>query len=177
MIFLKRITQLHQQVGVIISSTDAGGANRCRELAGLLQTELVVLDKRRYADNQAEVMNVIGDVSGKNVVLYDDICDTAGSLCHAGEALLKKGAKSVYAAITHAVLSGPAVERLAQSKFERIFFSDSIPMSDAAMKTIGDKLEIVSCADSIARVLRSTHNNESVQVQWKEMIDEVSENK
>ena len=162
---------------MIISSTDAGGANRCRELAGLLKTELVVLDKRRYADNEAEVMNVIGEVAGKNVVLYDDICDTAGSLCHAGEALLKKGAKSVYAAITHAVLSGPAVDRLAKSKFERIFFSDSIPISDEASKTIGAKLEIVSCAGAIARVLRSAHNNESVQSKWKEMINEVSENK
>ncbi|KAH0572820.1 Ribose-phosphate pyrophosphokinase [Spironucleus salmonicida] len=168
-IFISRLAELHKDLKFIVSSTDAGGACRCRELAQLLSTNLVILDKRRYADNQAEVMNVIGDVTGANVILYDDICDTAGSLVHAGDALLKAGANKIFAAITHPVLSGPAVERLMNSKFEKLFFSDSIPISEEKAQKLGKRLEIISCKDAVANVIKCIHEDISIGDYWNQV--------
>lgn len=124
------------------------------------KTDLVIIDKRRYADNQAEVMNVIGDVKDKVIVIYDDICDTAGSLCHAAEALIQFGATEVYGCVTHPVLSGPAVERIKNSKFTKIFFSDSIPISEDKVEYM-EKVEIISCADILANSIAYIHTERS----------------
>lgn len=110
-----------------------------------LKCDLVIVDKRRYADNKAEVMNVIGDVQDKVVVVYDDICDTAGSLCNAATALKQRGARLVYGCVTHPVLSGPAVERIKNSSFEKVLFSDSIPISPEKLQEM-QKVEVISCS-------------------------------
>lgn len=145
---------------MIISSCDAGGTSRCRELAMKLKCDLVIVDKRRYADNKAEVMNVIGDVQDKIVVVYDDICDTAGSLCNAAAALKARGAKLVFGCVTHPVLSGPAVERIRNSCFEKVLFSDSIPIPPEKLKEM-EKVEVVSCSQLLANSVAYIHVNES----------------
>lgn len=121
---------------------------------------MVIIDKRRYADNEAEVMNVIGNVKDQVVVIYDDICDTAGSLCHAAEALLNAGAVEVYGCVTHPVLSGPACQRIKDSKFTKVYFSDSIPISQEQLDMMG-KVEVISCALLLANSIAYIHVNES----------------
>lgn len=102
---MQHLVDIYKQNKFIICSPDAGGATRCRELAAVFNTDLVIIDKRRYADNKAEVMNVIGDVKDKNVVIYDDIVDTANSLCKAAAALKKNGALKIFGCVTHPVMS------------------------------------------------------------------------
>lgn len=163
LVFLERLAEIARTKKFIIASTDAGGTSRCRELAMKLQTDLAIIDKRRYADNEAEVMNVIGDVRGQIVVLYDDICDTAGSLCHAAEALFAHGALEVYGCVTHPVLSGPACQRIRDSKFTRVFLSDSIPVSKEQLDMMG-KVEIISCAGILANCIAYIHLDKSKNV-------------
>ena len=110
----------------IVVSPDSGGAQRARVIAKILKTNLAIIDKRRQKANESEVMNVIGDVNGRDCIIIDDLVDTAGSVCKASLALLEKGAKSVYCCATHGVLSGGAVENLNSSHFEEIIFSDTI---------------------------------------------------
>lgn len=111
---------------VTIVSPDVGGVVRARSLAGKLGADLAIVDKRREKANKSEVMNIIGDVAGRDCILFDDIVDTAGTLCNAAEALIGVGAKSVAAYVTHGVLSGPAIERIEQSKLSAMVVSDSI---------------------------------------------------
>ena len=100
---------------IVVVSPDHGGAVRAREFAKVLGTSIAIIDKRRPEPNKAEVMNIIGDIKGKTCIIVDDICDTAGTLTAAANALVANGAKEVYAACTHGLLSGPAVERIANS--------------------------------------------------------------
>lgn len=123
--------QNHFPKDVVIVSPDVGGVVRARSLAGKLGADLAIVDKRRERANQSEVMNIIGDVEGRDCILFDDIVDTAGTLCNAAEALIDKGAKSVSAYVTHGVLSGPAVKRISTSKLSSVVVTDSIAANDA----------------------------------------------
>src|SRR5205085_7553185 len=111
---------------MIIASPDVGGVKMARAYAKRFNTDLIVIDKRRPAPNVAEVMNIIGDPSGKNVVMVDDLIDTAGTFANAAHALKKAGAKTIYGACTHAVLSGEAIKRIEDSPIEILFVSDTI---------------------------------------------------
>ena len=143
-----------------IISPDVGGVVRARQLADRLNADLAVVDKKRSAPGVSEVMNIIGDVSGRRCVLFDDIVDSAGTLCNAAEALTKAGAVSVSAYVTHGVLSGTAVERVAGSVLTELVITDSIEANEAVKAC--DKIRQVSCASLIGEAIRRIANEESV---------------
>jgi ribose-phosphate pyrophosphokinase len=145
-----------------VVSPDAGGVERARSVAKRLNAPLAIIDKRREEANVAEVMNVIGDVSGQNCLIVDDLIDTAGTLVRGSEALLEYGAKSVSACATHAVLSGQAVERIAASAIREVIFSNSIPLSDEAERC--GKIRQLSVAPLLARAVQSIHEETSVSI-------------
>lgn len=149
----------HFRNDLVIVSPDVGGIKMARSYAKLLNSGLVVIDKRRPKQNLAEVVNIIGDVKDKNVLLVDDLIDTAGTIVGAIKALKEKGAKEIYGAITHAILSGEAVKRLDSSELTKLFVTDSIDYKDK-MQT--EKIQIISAADLFAEAIRRTYNNESI---------------
>ncbi|WP_419764079.1 MAG: ribose-phosphate pyrophosphokinase [Arcobacter sp.] len=142
----------------IIASPDIGGVTRARSYAEKLGYDLVIVDKRREKANESEVMNIIGDVSGKDVILVDDMVDTAGTLVKAAEVLKNRGATSVMACCTHGVLSGPAYERLdGGDALDELVISDTIPL-----KREHDKITVLTASNIIGETIRRIHNNESV---------------
>jgi ribose-phosphate pyrophosphokinase len=152
-----RELELHD---VVIVSPDAGGVERARAYAKRLGAGLAIIDKRRVTANQTEVMNIIGDVEGKNVFIVDDIIDTAGTLIHTTEALLSKGARSISASCTHAVLSGPAIGRINHSQLEWVIATNSIPMTDKVQDC--PKLKTLSIGGLLADAIKRIHNEDSV---------------
>ena len=150
-----------QQIpNLTVVSPDAGGVERARAFAKRLGAPLAIIDKRREEANVAEVMNVVGEVSGRHCLLVDDLIDTAGTLVKGAEALLEKGAASVSACATHAVLSGPAVERIEASELQEVVFTNSIPLSEAARKS--NRIKSLSIARLMADAIRSIHEETSV---------------
>jgi ribose-phosphate pyrophosphokinase len=146
---------------VVVVSPDVGGVVRARALAKLLDdTDLAIIDKRRAAANQSEVMNIIGDIRGKVCIVPDDIIDTAGTLCNAANALKENGAKAVKAYITHPVLSGPAIERLENSSIDELIVTNSIPLTPDAKKC--SKIRVISLANIIAECIKRLSNEESL---------------
>jgi ribose-phosphate pyrophosphokinase len=145
-----------------VVSPDAGGVERARGMAKRLNTRLAIIDKRREEANVAEIMNVIGDVVDAHCLVVDDLIDTAGTLVGVTEALLSKGAASVTAAATHAVLSGPAVERIEKSALREVVCSNSIPLSEAARNS--SKIRTLSVGPLLARAIQSIHEETSISV-------------
>ena len=146
---------------MVVVSPDVGGVVRARALAKRLgDADLVIIDKRRDKANQSEVMNLIGDVEGKNCVMIDDMVDTAGTLCHAAAALKEHGAVSVSAYITHAVLSGPAVGRITESALDEVVVTDTIPLNEEAQAC--SKIRQLSTAELLAETMRRISDEESV---------------
>ncbi len=146
---------------IVVVSPDVGGVVRARALAKRLDdADLAIIDKRRPRANESEVMNIIGEVAGKTCVLIDDLIDTAGTLCHAAKALKDAGAKRVVAYITHAVLSGPAVDRLTVSALDELVVTDTIPLREAAQKC--PKIRQLSVAGLLAETMRRIRDEESV---------------
>ncbi|WP_276515592.1 ribose-phosphate diphosphokinase [Tissierella carlieri] len=143
----------------VVVSPDLGGVTRARAFANLLDLPIAIIEKRRPKANVSEVMNVIGDINGKNVILIDDIIDTAGTIAKAASVLKNFGAKKVYGCATHGVLSGPAIERIRDSELEKFIITDTIPISGE--KRI-EKIEVVSVAPLFAEAIRRIHDNESV---------------
>ena len=151
----------NERIEIVVVSPDVGGVVRSRALAKLLdQTDLAIIDKRRPAANQSEVMNIIGEVEGKVCIVPDDIIDTAGTLCNAANALKEKGAKAVKAYITHPVLSGPAIERLEKSEIDELVVTNSIPLSPDAKKC--SKIRVISLGSTIAECIKRLSNEESL---------------
>jgi ribose-phosphate pyrophosphokinase len=145
-----------------VVSPDAGGVERARAFAKRLNSPLAIIDKRREEANVAEVMNVVGQVEGRNCILVDDLIDTAGTLVKGAEALMEKGAASVSACATHAVLSGPAVSRIEESCLKEVVFTNSIPLSEEAKQS--KKIRSLSIAKLLAEAIRSIHEETSVSV-------------
>ncbi len=144
-----------------VVSPDMGGVVRARAIAKLLNdADIAIIDKRRPRPNVSEVMHLIGEVKDRDCIIVDDICDTAGTLCKAADALKKRGAKHVYAYITHAVLSGPAYENIANSQLDQLVVSDSIPASEQfkALKNF----KVLSLAPMLAEAIRRISNEESI---------------
>ena len=144
----------------IIVSPDAGGVERARAFAKKLDIGLAIVDKRRAAPNEAAVMHLIGNVEGKKAILVDDMIDTAGTLTKAAEAVMEHGAQSVMAAATHAVLSGPAIERINGSSLSSVLVTDSIPLEVKSGHC--EKLQATSVSTLIAEAIHAIHNNSSV---------------
>jgi ribose-phosphate pyrophosphokinase len=143
-----------------VVSPDAGGVERARAFAKRLEVPLAIIDKRRDQPNVAEIMHIIGDVDGLDCLIIDDLIDTAGTLVKGTEALLEAGAASVTACATHAVLSGPAVERIRDSRLKEVVFSDSIPLRPEAAAC--GKIRVLSVAGLLARAIQSIHEETSV---------------
>ncbi len=146
---------------LIMAAPDAGGAKRANSYAKKLNTGLAICHKQRKKANEVAEMTVIGDVRGKDVILIDDMCDTAGTLTKAADLFIENGAKSVRAFCTHAVLSGPAYERIEQSKLTELIVTDTIPL-----KQKSDKIRVLSVADLFSDVIRRMVNNQSISTHF-----------
>lgn len=143
-----------------IVSPDAGGVGRARYFAQRLGANLAIVDKRRPAPNEAKVLHVIGEVRDQNVVIYDDMVDTAGTLTLSAEALAREGAKRIFAACTHPILSGPALDRIAKSKLERIFVTNTVPLKEKAASS--GAFTVLSVAELFGEAIRRINEGSSV---------------
>ncbi len=155
-LFLKEINKLDNG-NLVIAAPDVGGAKRANSYAKNLNCGLALCHKNRKRANEIAEMTVIGDVVGKDVIIIDDMCDTAGTLTTAADLLMEKGALSVRAFCTHAVLSGPAFERINNSKLTEIIVTDTIPLAK-----LSPKIRVISVADLFADVIKKLVNNESI---------------
>ncbi len=159
-VFLEYLKDKFRGEEIVIVSPDAGGVERAREYAKRLNASMAIVDKRRPRPNESEVMNIIGDVKDKIAVIIDDIIDTAGTICKAASAIMDRGAKEVYAVATHPVLSGPAVERLAQSPIKEVVVSDTIPLREEAQRL--DKIKVLSVSKLLGEAIRRIHTDDSI---------------
>ena len=153
------------QNDIVVVSPDHGGVTRARKLAEFIHAPIAIIDKRRPKANVAEVMNIIGDVKGKKAILIDDMIDTAGTITLAAQALQDAGATAVYACCTHAVLSGPAIERLENSIIQEVIVTDSIQLPEEKMSP---KIVQVSVSQLIAEAIKRIHENRSVSPLFQE---------
>ncbi|MEM7007507.1 MAG: ribose-phosphate pyrophosphokinase [Thermodesulfobacteriota bacterium] len=151
-VLLKHIKENMNNEDLVIVSPDAGGMERARSFAKALNAGLAMTDKRRPNPNQAEIMNVIGDVEGKSVVLFDDLVDTAGTAIQAAKALLNHGAKSASLCVTHGVLSGNAVERIIESDLDEVIITDTIPPSQEMLDC--EKFKVLTIADLLGESIK-----------------------
>lgn len=158
-VLLKEIKERFNQPLVVVSP-DAGGTERARAFAKRLDAGLAIIDKRRSGPNVSEVMNIIGEVEGQTCIVIDDMIDTAGTLCQAAQALKDKGAAEIYACATHAVLSGPALERINQSSLKEVIVTNSIPTLDKLQDC--SRLRQLSVSELLAEAIRRIHGDESV---------------
>ena len=156
--FMDKFPQDHHDDFVVVSP-DVGSVARARTFANKVHMGLAIVDKRRPKANVCEVMNVIGDVQGKTCILYDDLVDTAGSLCNAAQALMDNGAKAVYACATHGVLSGPALERIEASPIQELVLLNTIPL---AKNTPSNKIVQLNVAPIFARAIAHIHGGTSI---------------
>lgn len=145
----------------VIVSPDLGGVTRARTFANLLDMPIAIIEKRRPKPNVSEVMNVIGDIEGKNVIIVDDIIDTAGTIVKAASVLKDFGAKKVYGCATHGVLSGPAVDRICNSELEKFVITDTIPFKAEQQC---EKIDVVSVAPLFAKAIKKINSSESVSI-------------
>jgi len=145
---------------IVVVSPDAGGVERARAMAKHFGCGLAIIDKRRERPNESAVMNIIGDVKGLNCLIVDDICDTGGSLTQAADALHNAGALSVTAAISHAVMSGNAIERIEKSAIKKIVTTDTIPLPESAKAS--SKIVQLSVAELLGKAIRRIHNSDSI---------------
>ncbi|HLX13399.1 MAG TPA: ribose-phosphate pyrophosphokinase, partial [Bacteroidota bacterium] len=153
--FLKRKIK-----NLAVVSPDVGGIKMARAYAKRLDAELILIDKRRPKSNLAEVMNIIGKVDGKNILIVDDLIDTGGTFCSAIEALKKQGAQDVYGACTHALLSGSSVEKLNKSVLSKIYLTDTIALGQKSKKL--KKLELISVAEIFGEAIKRGYSNKSI---------------
>ncbi|CAN5718976.1 ribose-phosphate pyrophosphokinase [soil metagenome] len=143
----------------VVVAPDVGAAKMARGFARRMNANFAIIDKRRPTQNVAEVMEVIGEVGDRSCIIVDDMIDTAGTIVSVVEALKERGAKDVYVAATHALLSGPAVERLSGAALEEVVVTNTLEMTE---DKLFDKLKVLSVAELLARAIRYTHSNESV---------------
>ncbi|TLY41418.1 MAG: ribose-phosphate pyrophosphokinase [Nitrospirae bacterium] len=145
---------------LVVVSPDAGGVERARAFAKRLQAQLAIIDKRREGPNNTQVMNIIGDVDGRNVLLLDDMIDTAGTIVQGAQACAEKGARMVWAGCTHPVLSGPALERLQESCLTEVVVTNTIPLNGKEQRC--PKLRVLSVAPLLGEAITRIHSEESV---------------
>ena len=157
-IILEHISQQKMEKLTIVSP-DAGGVERARAYAKRLNASLAIIDKRRVGNNEAEVMNIVGDVEGRDIVIVDDMIDTGGTLLQAGQALRRQSARRILAAATHPVLSGPAISRIEQSDFEQVIVTNTIPLGEEKKCS---KIKTLSVASLLGEAIRSIHEETSV---------------
>ena len=157
-ILAKYLIEEHME-DLVVVSPDHGSVTRARNLAQILNCPIAIIDKRRPEPNKSEIMNIIGNIEGKNCIIIDDMIDTAGTICNAANAIKALGAKSVRAAATHAILSGPAVERLEASAIEELVLLDTVPLPEEKKL---EKMSFLSVAPLFAEAMSRIFNNGSV---------------
>lgn len=169
-ILKEKVETLYPNYEFVVVSPDVGGARRARYFAKRLKNgvSMALIDKRRPAPNVSAVYNVVGDVNQKYALIVDDIVDTAGTLVKGAESLIERGAKGVFAACTHAVLSGPAVERLKKSAIQKLIVTDTVPLT-ADTQALGDKITVVSVAPLLAEAIKRIHEGKSVSSLFEEI--------
>jgi ribose-phosphate pyrophosphokinase len=150
----------HYEDNFVMVSPDAGGAERARAFAKRLKADLAIVDKRRHAPNKAKAMAIIGDVKGKTAIILDDMVDTAGTLTEAANAIMANGATEVHACCSHPVLSGPAVDRIADSALKSLIATDTIPLNSKAAAC--DKIKVLSIAELVGEAIIRSHTGDSV---------------
>lgn len=155
-VFVPHLRKMNLE-NMVIASPDIGGAARARKYAKHLNAELILVDKHRERPNEVASMQVIGAASGKNIILIDDLIDTAGTLCKAAEVLMGEGALSVRAVATHPVFSGPAIDRIEASELVEVLTTDTIPQTRES-----EKIKVITIAQIFAKAFRKLHNNESI---------------
>lgn len=155
-VFVPHLRKMNLE-NMVIASPDIGGAARARKYAKHLNAELILVDKHRERPNEVASMQVIGDASGKNIILIDDLIDTAGTLCKAADVLMGQGALSVRAVATHPVFSGPAIDRIEASQLVEVLTTDTIPQARES-----EKIKVITIAQIFAKAFRKLHNNESI---------------
>ena len=163
-VFIEDIRTRYDGAELMIVSPDVGGVVRARSLASRLDADLAIIDKRRPTANDAQVMNIIGDVEGRSCLIVDDMVDTAGTLCKAAEALKEHGAQRVMAYATHPILSGPAIENIEGSALDSLVVTDTIPLSDAARNC--GRIRQLSMAKLLAESIRRVSNEESISAMF-----------
>ncbi len=163
-VMVRDIKERMDRSNVTVVSPDVGGVVRARALAKRIDAPLAIVDKRRERAGESEVMNIIGDVDGRACILIDDIVDSGGTLCNAAEALLKQGAREVSAYITHGVLSGGAVARVASSKMKELVLTDTIQPTEAVR--VAKNIRVISIAPLIGEAIARTAKEESVSSLW-----------
>ena len=156
---LARMFETREIDDLVVVSPDLGSVTRARNFASYLDAPIAIIDKRRPKANVSEIMNIIGDIKDKNLLIIDDIIDTAGTLCNAANALKERGAKSVRACATHGILSGPAVERIRASALEELILLDTIPLSEEKKL---DKIKVESVAPIFAQAIQRIYADQSV---------------
>jgi len=144
---------------IVIISPDVGGIKMARAYAKKFEAPLAIVDKRRISGEETEAMNILGEIKGKNLIIVDDLVATASSLVEAAAALKKQGGKEIYAAITHPILSGPAIKRINDSCIKRLFVTNTIPVENGKRH---EKIEVLSIAPLLAEAIKRIHNEESV---------------
>ncbi|TFB12014.1 ribose-phosphate pyrophosphokinase [Candidatus Marinimicrobia bacterium MT.SAG.3] len=159
MVLIEHLSKMDFIENAIIMAPDIGGIKMARAYARRLDLDLAVIDKRREKANKSEVMNIIGEIEGKNVILLDDLVDTAGTLINAADAALEKGAINVYTAAAHPVLSGDSIERLRKSAIKKLIVTDTIPLPDNGNSDI---LEVVSVAEIFGKAIMAIHEERSI---------------
>ncbi len=145
---------------IVVVSPDAGGVERARAYARLLNATMAIIDKRRENPNESAVMHIIGQVEGKNCIIVDDMVDTAGTLTNGAQALMDAGANHVLAAATHGILSGPAIKRLSESCIEELVITDTIPINEEKAKE--GRVKVVTCAHLLGEAIKRIHTGDSV---------------
>ena len=161
---LSRMNDELKRGEVVFVSPDIGGVKRIEPLAKELGAPIAVVYKRRDAPNVSSVMFLVGEVDGKVAIIRDDIIDTGGTICSAAKILKDKGAKAVFSLVTHPLLSGPAVERLAQSNLDMLAVTDTLPLKSSARENLGERITVVSIAPLLAEAIKSIHEEKSVSV-------------
>ena len=159
MVLIDHLSKMDFIENAVVMAPDIGGIKMARAYARRLDLDLAVIDKRREKANKSEVMNIIGDIEGKNVILLDDLVDTAGTLINAAEAAVERGAINVYAAAAHPVLSGGAIEKLKESTIKKLIVTDTIPLADNGYSGI---TEVVSVANIFGKAIMAIHEERSI---------------
>lgn len=159
-VLIKYINEHYHNGELVVVSPDAGGVERARAFAKKLGSSLAIIDKRREKANECQIMNVIGDVKDKNILILDDMIDTAGTTVQAAEVLKQKGARKISVACTHAVLSGPAIDRINASALEEVIATDTIALDNKKEKC--SKLTILSIAGLLAEAIKRIHEESSI---------------
>ncbi|MDD3731375.1 MAG: ribose-phosphate pyrophosphokinase [candidate division Zixibacteria bacterium] len=166
-IFNNHIRETLKMDNLVVVSPDVGSLKLARATASSLNAELAIVDKRRQRANQSEVMNLIGDVKNKNVLIRDDMVDTAGTICNAAKFIKQRGAKTIIAACTHGVLSGDAINKINESPIEKMIISDSIDQKD---KNLSEKFIILSCSELIGEAIHRIFDEDSVSSLFEEKM-------